>query len=153
MAPTDPGAKLALVKSWLLDTGPIVAYLDSSEESHLEVSTCLDGFSGRLVTTNAVVTEAMHFVSASPKGPPLLADFITAGGVEVSDFAQPTELREAVGLMEKYQDIPMDYADATLLLLAERLKVREIVTLDRRGFAAFRTRQGKALSLVLDLHR
>jgi len=138
------------VKSWLLDTGPLVAYLDAGETSHPEVSACLDGFSGRLFTTSAVITEAMYLVSASPEGPSLLVEFLTVGDVGVVDFSQPSELHDAVALMEKYSDTPMDYADATLVLLAERLETRHILTLDRRGFSAFRTRRGNAFSLVLD---
>jgi len=52
--------------------------------------------------------------------------------------------------MEKYSDVPMDYADATLVLLAEHLGVFEILTLDRRGFSAYRSSRGKRFSLVLD---
>ena len=51
--------------------------------------------------------------------------------------------------MSKYSDTPMDFADATLVLLAEELGVAEILTLDRRGFTAYRTRKGKAFRLVL----
>ena len=53
--------------------------------------------------------------------------------------------------MERYDNVPMDYADATLLLLAEGLGIEDLLTLDRRGFSAFRTRDGRALRLVLDL--
>ena len=52
--------------------------------------------------------------------------------------------------MEKYRDIPMDYADATLILLAERLEVFDLLTLDRRGFSVFRSSRRKPFSLVLD---
>jgi predicted nucleic acid-binding protein len=40
-----------------------------------------------------------------------------------------------VAYLEKYSDTPMDYADATLVLLAEALEVHEVLTLDRRGFS------------------
>ncbi len=52
--------------------------------------------------------------------------------------------------MEKYSDTPMDYADATLVLLAERLEVYEVATLDRRGFSAYRTSGGKPILQVFD---
>ena len=138
------------MRSWLLDTGPLVAYLDAGDSSHPAVSGHLDGFSGRLLTTSAVITEAMHFVTPSPGGPSLLVDFLTAGNVAITDFSQPSELYDAVSLMDKYRDTPMDYADATLILLAEQLGVLEIATLDRRGFSAYRTRRGKPFVLVLD---
>ena len=49
-------------------------------------------------------------------------------------------LSRASALMEKYEDIPMDFADATLVSLAEEIDVVEILTLDRRGFGAYRIR-------------
>ena len=137
--------------TWLLDTGPLVAYLDSRDPSHEAVSGVWDAFTGRLVTTSAVVTETMHFVSASPKGPRYLFDLLTAAAIDVFDLSRPPELGEAVTLMERYADTPMDFADATLVLLAEALDVPEILTLDRRGFSAYRTRQGESFRLVLDL--
>ena len=50
----------------------------------------------------------------------------------------------------RYADTPMDFADATLVLLAERLAVHEILTLDRRGFNTYRLSNGAAFELVLD---
>jgi uncharacterized protein len=52
--------------------------------------------------------------------------------------------------MGRYANVPMDFADATLVLLAETLGAHDVLTLDRRGFATYRTRRGRALRLVLD---
>ena len=138
------------MRTWLLDTGPIVAYLDRNDPAHARVASRLDGFSGRLATTSAVVTEAMHFVASARRGPALLADWVTGTGTEVFDLCRPPELHEVVALMDKYSDLPMDFADGTLVLLAEALETDEVCSLDRRGFSVFRTRAGRALSLVLD---
>jgi predicted nucleic acid-binding protein len=139
------------VITWLLDTGPLVCYLIADEPAHQKVSARLNGFDGQLVTTSAVVTEAMHFVARAPGGPRVLAQFLDASTTQTYDFSRSGDLRAAVSLMEKYSDVPMDFADATLLLLAEGLQVEDVLTLDRRGFSAFRTRQGRPLRLVLDL--
>jgi hypothetical protein len=93
----------------------------------------------------------MHFVTASPSGARYLADLVGASGMEVYDLSRPPELFEAVTLMEKYSDTPMDYADATLVLLAEALEVHEVLTLDRRGFSTYRARKRRGFRLVLDL--
>jgi len=138
------------VKGWLLDTGPLVAYLDAKDPAHAEVAACLGGFSGQLSTTSAVITEAMYFVSVSASGPGLLADFVTASNMQVYDFAQPKALREAATLMAKYANVPMDYADATLVLLAEYLGLEDILTLDRRGFSTYRMKRRQPLRQVLD---
>lgn len=138
------------MKSWLVDTGPLVAYLDTAEPGHAPVAAAWDRFTGRVVTSSAVITETMHFVSGVRGGPRALAELVSASAMEVYDLTRPPELQEAVALMERYADTPMDFADATLVLLAEALKVNEVLTLDRRGFRTYRTRAGRALRLVLD---
>ena len=50
--------------------------------------------------------------------------------------------------MEKYQDLPMDYADATLVALAEESETDYVFTLDRKGFSAYRLQGRKAFRLV-----
>jgi len=138
------------MRAALIDTGPLVAYLDSADPAHSQVVPHLDHFTGGLATTSAVITEAMHFVSAAPGGARVLAEFVGASGLEVYDLCRPPELDAAVALMEKYADTPMDFADATLVLLAEALNLRDVFTLDRRGFSAYRTRPGSAFHLMLD---
>ncbi len=138
------------MKAWLLDTGPLVAYLDASDPVHDAVVSRLDSFPGQLATTSAVITEAMHFVSVSGEGARRLSEFIAASGTRVYDLCQPPELLEASSLMEQHADTPMDFADATLMLLAEALDLDEILTLDRRGFSTYRTRRKQSLRLVLD---
>jgi hypothetical protein len=115
------------------------------------VTEALDPFRGQLVTTSAVVTEAMHFVAADSRGPRALPDFLTAGSVGIYGFCRPPEMAESVALMEKYSDIPADFADATLVLLAETIGCRDVLTLDRRGFSAYRIRQREPFLNVLDL--
>ena len=136
--------------TWLIDTAPLIAYLDASERGHADVVSAADPFTGRLVSTSAVVTEAMHFVSAAPNGPRLLADLLHGWSVEVYDFSAPAGLHHVVDLMERYRNVPMDFADATLVLLAEQLDTHDVLTLDRRGFSAYRTPSGRSFRNVLD---
>jgi uncharacterized protein len=141
------------VRTWIVDTGPLVAYLDAEDPAHQEVATCWDGFSGRLVTTSAVVTEAMHLLGADRNGPRHLAELAVASGLEVYDLTGPPELHAAAALMEKYADTPMDFADATLVLLAEALGLEEVLTLDRRGFSVYRPANKGRFRLVLDIEQ
>ena len=138
------------MRTWLVDTGPLVAYLDAADPMHDAVVAAWDQQSGRTATTSAVVTEAMHLVSADPAGPGQLVELINASATELFDLSQLPQLRAAAALMKQYVDTPMDFADATLVLLAEALGVDEILTLDRRGFAAFRTTDGRGLRNLLD---
>jgi predicted nucleic acid-binding protein len=138
------------VSDWLVDTGPIVAYLNAVDSAHARVVERLDRFAGRLVTSGAVVTESMYFLSATPQGPRRLAEFVADSGMRVFDLAQAAELQAAALLMERYADTPMDYADATLVLLAEALGIHDVLTLDRRGFSSYRARSRKSFRLVLE---
>jgi hypothetical protein len=145
----DSRARLATVITWLLDTGPLVSYLDTTDPHHRVAATAMDGFRGRMITTAAVITEAMYVVSETRGGPQALADWISRTGTIVVEVCQPPDIREAARLMERYQDT-MDFADATLVLTAELLEAFDVLTLDRRGFSAFRTSRGDPLRLVLD---
>jgi predicted nucleic acid-binding protein len=138
------------VNLWLIDTGPVVAYLNASDPDHAEVCAVMDDFSGRSVTTPAVITEAMYFVGATPGGARALATLVDQSGMTVYDVCHPTDLRDAALLMERYTDTPMDFADATLLVLADVLEVVDVLTLDRRGFSTYRTAEGRSMRLVLD---
>lgn len=137
------------MKTWLLDTGPLVAYLNVRDSHHAETCGQLDAFTGLLCTTSAVITEAMHLVSADRNGPAMLVEFLESSRTEIHELARMADLKRAVALMRKYQDAPMDFADATLVLLAENLKVTDVCSLDRRGFAIYRTSTGKRFHLVL----
>ncbi|MBI4584703.1 MAG: hypothetical protein HY717_11875 [Planctomycetes bacterium] len=55
--------------------------------------------------------------------------------------------------MRKYTDTPIDFADASLVLLGEKTSVFNILTLDRRGFSTYRMSKGKAFRRVLDVER
>ena len=138
------------MKTWLVDTGPLVTYLDATDPAHPTVARHWDTFTGRLATTSAVITEAMQFAAASRLGPRHLADLVAESGTQVYDLTRPPEVQLAAALMEKYADTPMDFADATLVLVAEALDVQDVLTLDRRGFRTYRTRAGRAFRIVPD---
>jgi predicted nucleic acid-binding protein len=139
--------------AWLLDTGPIVAFLDDTDAAHRMVVRGFERFAGRFVTTDAVVVEAMHLVSRSPAGPGLLIDFLFSSQAAIHASMSADDLLQAGELMTKYADVPMDFADATLVLLAARLRITAVCTLDRRGFRTYRSGTRKAFDLVLDRAR
>lgn len=138
------------MRVWLLDTGPLVAYLNTRDPDHERVADTLDAFTGRLITTSAVVTESMYFLAQVRRGPALLAEFVADSELQIVDFSGAEDLADAARRMEKYADLPMDYPDATLVLLAERLEIFDVLTLDRRGFKIYRSTKGKHFALVLD---
>ena len=138
------------MKRCLLDTGPLVAYLDSRDPAHELVAGRLDNFTGQFLTTSAVVVEAMHFLRPSRTGPAQLVNFLLASETEIVECASSQQLLAAVELMAQYPELPADFADATLILLAGERRITRIATLDRRGFRTYRTPKGRAFELMLD---
>ncbi len=130
----------------LVDTGPLVALFVRNDPDHTRVTSWLRGFRGRLLTTWPVLTEVSHFLA-----PGVVLRFlrwVQAGGIEIVEVP-PEELGDIIRVMEKYLDRPMDLADASLVWLAGRSGVREILTVDKGDFAIFRTPQGKPFRDVL----
>ncbi len=121
----------------LLDTGAWVAVIDRDEQAH---GRCLEAFrqlAGRLVSTEAVLTETLWFMQNYRGGARACADFVRRAAVTLVPVSAES-LARAVGLMEKYRNVPMDFADATLVTLGEDLGLEDVFTLDRRGFGVYR---------------
>jgi hypothetical protein len=125
------------VADLLLDTGPFVALLDRSERNHERCVAFFRYFRGRLITTEPVLTEAVYLLGPSFSRQKPALDFVLAGGAELIPMV-PALLKRCAHLMSKYSDVPMDYADATLVAVAEALGIRDVLTLDRRGFSVYR---------------
>lgn len=133
---------------YLVDTGALVALLDRNDPAHEQVREAWLPLIGRFHTTGAVVTEAMHFLRSVAGGGGALAGLLAKGPIHIEDTFAPARLEAAVTLMARYADTPMDFADATLVLLAERLGTQNILTLDERGFRTFRFARRRHFRLV-----
>lgn len=134
----------------LLDTGALVSLLDRSQRHHLPFKEHFSGWRGPVVSTEAVLTEATHLLSGTPNGRSLCLEFFLAGGAALVPSSLDT-LRRCRALMEKYSDLPMDYADATLVVLAEELGTDLIFTTDRRDFQVYRFGGGRAFQVLPSL--
>lgn len=134
----------------LLDTGPLVALLDASERRHVDCATTFSAWRGAVVTTEAVVTEAAYLLSSAGADGTLPIQFCLRGGAVVKAWTD-TRADRASELMRKYRDIPMDYADATLVALAEELDTPNAFTLDLRGFRAYRWKTRRAFKIYPQL--
>lgn len=135
---------------YVVDTGALVGWFDKKDPAHQMVRSGWTPLVGKFVTTGAVITETLHFLQPIAGGTEALAGFLRKGLVVVVDdaFAQ-SRLDGAVELMARYRDIPMDFADATLVLLAERMSTPNILTLDERGFRTFRFSGKRHFKLIL----
>ena len=125
----------------LVDTGPLVALFDPRDDDHQKCVSRLVKVTEPLCTTVPVLTEAFHLLDPGSIGAQRLMDFITGHGLQVC-FLDDRSLSRAFELMVRYADHPMDLADASLVVLAETLKVRKVFTIDRDDFTTYRIRRG-----------
>jgi hypothetical protein len=132
------------VRRVLVDTGALVALARESDAYHTRAVHFFGEYrAGELLTTTAVLTEAMHLLPAR-LGPPLL-DLVQSPPWRVLDASDG--LARIGELIRKYLDRPMDFADASLVWVAEQTAVLEILTTDQ-DFEIYRTRALRSLEPI-----
>ncbi len=134
------------MRNIVVDTGPLVALFARRDRDHARVTGFLRDNPCMLVTTWAVATEAWHLLA--PPARLGFARWLVGGGAAVLDLGEDGG-RAALALLERYRDRPMDIADASLVVVAERIGVDEILTVDRADFDVYRTSQGRRFVQVL----
>jgi predicted nucleic acid-binding protein len=131
----------------LLDTGAFVALVDQSEKLHDDCVAALEAWTGPVVTTEAVLTETLYLVGPQWRAQKVCLEFILRGAFQLAPSSAKSLQRAAV-LMERYRNVPMDFADATLVVLGEELETEQVFTLDRRGFSVYRLNRRKAFQII-----
>jgi uncharacterized protein len=141
----------APVANALIDTGAILALLDRTDRWH---TVCVDAFRQLrlpLLTSEAVLTEVFHLAGDSRHEMEAAWKFVRSGALTLG-IIEPAELTHLHGLMSRYWDRPMDFADATLVYLARRESLSVILTVDQADFATYRI-EGKRQFRVLPKKR
>lgn len=131
----------------LIDTGPLVAFFDASDRYHGFCVDILRDLTDPLLTTWPVITEALFLLNFSWKAQDAFWEFLLRGGLEIRELSEKALVRCRI-LMEKYRDLPMDLADATLVALGEELKLHRIFTLDHKDFTIYRPLQARRFELL-----
>lgn len=131
----------------LLDTGALVSLLDRSQRGHRDCTRFLEKWEGIIVSTEAVLTEATHLLGRVHGGRAACLDFFLSGGAVLVPSAEAA-LRRCRELLGEYSDLPMDYADSTLVALGEELDTNLVFTTDRKDFSVYRLRGKKSFRVV-----
>jgi predicted nucleic acid-binding protein len=123
--------------SALVDTGAILALLDRDDRWH---QACVSEFARLrlpLLTSAAVLAELFHLVGDRRSEVAAAWKFLRSGAVTVAPI-DDADLAALDGLMARYHDRPMDFADATLVHLARRELLSTIFTIDHDDFETYR---------------
>lgn len=132
----------------LTDSGPLAAIYLPNDLHHARCVGALSSLSLPMVTSMACFTEAMHFIGKArgSKGRANLWELAADGRLEVRSHTNE-DLERMRTLMDKYDDLPMDLADASLVVLAEQLNVTLVFTLDSH-FKAYRLRDRRCFLIT-----
>ena len=131
----------------ILDTGPIVALFDRNDQYYQDTYDFMKNYDGILYTTWPVVTEVLFLLDFHIETQLDFIRWLELGAVEIVDieFDDLNVIREMMG---KYHDVPMDFADASLMLISEKLRLEDIISFDR-DFFIYRKSNGSYLNNVL----
>ena len=131
----------------LVDAGPLVALVNRGDTHHARCLETLKNIRDPLMTVWPAVTEAMFLVRDSWPAQAALLEMLESRAVELLPLDED-DVPRITALMAKYRDLPMDLADAVLVHVAERERLRHVFTLDRRDFRVYRP-QGIGRLVVL----
>jgi predicted nucleic acid-binding protein len=118
------------VHSVLADAGALIALLDRNDAEHERAVATLRAIRGPLLSVWPAFTEAMHLLGDTWRGPETLCDMVVDGALVLVEPAA-ADLTRIKTLMQKYRDVPMDFADAALVCASEREQLTTIFTFDR----------------------
>ena len=134
----------------LVDTGAIVALVNRSDRHHGRAAEWFASVRGGLLTTEAVVTETAYLLAAAPAHQRAALHWVqrvrAAGMLDVEAVADHSVL---AAIIQRYANLPCDYADATLIALAERTGVNAIATIDQRDFSVYRIKGRKRFRILI----
>jgi uncharacterized protein len=124
--------------TFLLDTGFVVALLRADDPDHQRCVEIWDELRApRLVSVEGILVESAHLTRRLRGGAAAVAGLVYGTATELVP-ATRERVQRAVALMDRYHDVPMDFVDGLLVTVAEERHVRDVLTLDRRGFETYR---------------
>lgn len=124
------------MRAVLVDASALVALLDADDAQHDRAAEALKGLRDPLATVWPALTEAMHLVAETRDGVETLCDMVGDGALSLLPL-DGAEFPRIKALMQQYRDLPMDFADAALVRVAEREQLTRILTFDKH-FAVYR---------------
>lgn len=130
----------------IVDTGPLVAFLDRAERHHAWAVECVRELEAPLLVCEPVLAEAMHLLARLSKAQDALLGLLENGALRVA-FHLEEHIPELRALRRKYGDRPMSLADACIVRMAELFERHRVFTLDS-DFSIYRRHGREPLPLL-----
>lgn len=125
----------------ILDTSFLFALTDRSDRNHQRVLAVTQNVNALLVLPVVVLPEVCYLI-ASRLGHQAMRRFVssvTPATIQVESVT-PEDLGRVHQILEQYADNQLDFTDAAIVAIAERLNITRVYTLDRRDFSVIRPR-------------
>lgn len=131
----------------LFDTGPLVAAIDRSDKHHARCAAFLESVDGPRLIPATVLVEVCWLVEERPDIEATFLESVASGefkhvAITAADLARTAEL------VRTYADLPLGAVDASVVAVAERLKLADVASLDHRHLTVVRPRHVTALNLL-----
>jgi len=136
------------MKPVLLDSGPLIALFNKSDKYHKLSVDFIKKNKRQLVTTIANITEVVYVLAYSRDAQSSFLKWMSLSSIVVESI-ESEEILEICELFEKYNDVPMDFADACMVYLGDKLGTNEIATIDS-DFEIYRLKGRKAFKNILN---
>ncbi len=130
----------------ILDTGPLVAYLNHSDKYHGWAKSRFQEIVSPLLTCQAVISEACFLTRNISQGRENILEMIERNLIQ-TEFNLNVEAKILKQLIHKYKDVPMSLADACLVRMAEIYDTAKILTLDK-DFLIYRKNKNAPLTCI-----
>ena len=130
----------------LLDTGPLVGYLNRNDQHHDWAVRCWSSLNDPLSTCEAVLSEAIFILQSERIGPEPVLQLVEREIIQV-DFVANDHCPDVFRLLRKYADRPMSLADACLVRMSELVDSSQVLTTDK-DFRVYRRKGRHAIPLI-----
>lgn len=133
----------------LIDTGALYALADADSHMHGQVVDYVMQSDDLLLVPITTLPEADYLISSRLGAHAAIALMrsILAGEMRVENLTAP-DLARSLELMEQYADSAIGFVDASVIALAERLRITRLLTLDQRHFRFVRPRHCPAFDII-----
>jgi predicted nucleic acid-binding protein len=132
---------------FLLDTGPLVAFLNRTDRHHEWAKAQWERIRPPFLTCEAVLAEACYLLQNHPGGGRAVLALLDRGVIQIS-FALEDDAESVANLLGRYGNIPMSLADACLVRMAERHSKSRVLTLDG-DFRIYRKHRRQVIPTVM----
>lgn len=136
-----------MVANALVDTSALLAILDRDDPWHAGCASALEALRPPLMSSAAVLAELFHLLGSNRRDVAVAWRFLRSGAVTIARI-DDDDLAPLARLMDRYHDRPMDFADATLVHLAERESITTVLTVDNDDFETYRIGSRKRFRIL-----